>query len=740
MKDLVIREGACLKDRSLSKQLRILAIFDNMIAVCDMDTSHLVITYVSHEELQRKIQKGQVQVIEAEPKILDIEKLDERRKELFLQYKEICSEVFVEYKYRLHELKRKTQKPVVRAMLEEYQISRKSFWKVFTRYLQSGLSDYALLDQRLLRTKSKENRSKSSGRKTWNGGKAKLLDAADYRNFESFRKKYLSSEILTIQNAYRDMISEKYTSSFITTDESGRKAIQYELFPEEKRPTWNQFYYYVSTHTTKKQRDEAKKTARVVRNNDRVHIGTMMEGVRGPGHVVECDAQEMDISMVSQEYPDIPVGRPILYIMIDVMSEIILGVSLAMDNNSVVGLTNCFLNLVEDKGKLVKQYTDTEITFSEGMGMEDLWPTGYKPSIMRYDRGSDYISDDMERILRELNIRADYVTPGTGSMKPLVENFFGGIKRASDDLLEHHGLIRKTYGSKHHEEACLNYNDVFGIVINHVLAHNNHVITTYPKSAEMKQQKLMATPVNLWRFGRDNMREPKRFLSRDDTIFHVLLPCKDATISKYGIIRGGMPYFNAKDSELQEKMYLQGTKRAPFECRTDPRDMSHIYYLRDGVLYSASLPSEDFRYASYKNMSQKRYEELQKEEKEVRHAEREHNLQVSIDRRRKNRTIADRAAKENPGRKDARGLRDSRKAEKEQISGQNSVAERFDMHPEYAQSASIQVKQVDTIEVDLITSEDDQAVAELLPHYEEGDTTADLHRKMMEMSAEMDEF
>lgn len=48
----------------------------------------------------------------------------------------------------------------------------------------------------------------------------------------------------------------------------------------------------------------------MVRNNNRVFTGTVMEGVLGPGHFVECDAQEMDIALISGEYDQVPVGPP----------------------------------------------------------------------------------------------------------------------------------------------------------------------------------------------------------------------------------------------------------------------------------------------------------------------------------------------------------------------------------------------------------------------------------------------
>lgn len=741
MCEQVIKEGMRIKEHT-GEEFRVLSIFGENIICCRVGIPGLEFICFDTYSVRQRMRNDELEVIVESPRILDTQSLSEKDINLFEAYKEMCDRVFYEYKYRLPELVTRKQKPIVKQLCTEFNVNRQVFWKVFTRYLQSGFSDYALVDQRTQRETFEYDHSIQRGRKPQYGTRAKLLDERDIRNFEKYRKKYMTSEVKTIENAYLDMIEFEYSIKIRSEDDEGRTVIRWVKLPKDQRPTKNQFYYYLRTHTTERQRDEAKKTAKVVRNNERVYRSTVMDGVRGPGHVVECDAQEMDIALVSQEYPDKPVGRPILYVMIDVMSHIILGVSLAMDNNSVVGLTNCFLNLVEDKESLIRKYTNTEITFEGDMGIDDLWPTGYKPSILRYDRGSDFISNSMERILRELNIRSDYVPGATGSMKPLVENFFGGIKKDLDDLLENRGLIRNTYGSKHHEQSCLDYQDAFGLVINHVLAHNNQVITTYPKSAEMKRQKLMATPVNLWRFGCDTMRQPQRFLSQDDVIYHVLEPCKDATVSKTGIRRRGMPYFNAQDTKLQERMYALGTKRVPFECRTDPRDIGHIYYLKDGALLSAALPSEDYRFASYYNMSQKRFDELEHMNKEIAAAETEHNLQVRIDKRRRNREITAAAAQRNPGKKDTSGLRENRREVKELISGQNSVAERFAQERKYAKEAIIgQQKDQEGPAINPNESlANHSSPIDSLPHYEDGDSAEDLHRKMMEMSMDMEEY
>lgn len=668
-------------------QYRILSVFDGNIITCQMDTSTLSVFYFLEADIEKGLSDGTYTVESSAFKVMDTDLffknpdpvIKQKQIERFQRYKEVCSAVYDEYKYKLYELtiQRKSKK-LVKTLCTKYNISRQTFWKYFTRYLQSGLQDIALTDHRGQKKKSSENRSVSAGRKKKNGDDAYLITDADRKKFQKHLKRYLKSQVKSKEEAYLDLIDEEYSVNVKTLDSRGNPVMTRTMLPPNQRPTRRQFFYYIQAHSTKQERREAKETKPVVRNNARVFTGTVMDGVRGPGHYVEIDAQEMDIALVSEEYDMIPVGRPILYLAIDVMSEIVLAVSLAMDNNSVVGCTNCMMNLIEDKKAILERY-GISIEFNEGVSLADVWPTGIKPRVIKFDNGSDFISKPIAHILQELNIRAEYVSPATGSLKPLVENLFGTIKRSLDDLLEDKGLIRQTYGSSHHEQACLVYNDAYKIILNTVLYHNSHILTSYAKSADMKRNGILSSPMELWKYGNQVLMPATTFVSRDDALYHMMLPCKDAKISRFGIERKGLPYFNSSDAELQNRMFVQGSKSAKFECRYDPRDMGHLYYLKDGKIQVASLPSDDFRYRSYYGMSEKRFDELDALSKEKDALIEELNTQARINKRRIDKDIIGAAAKQRPGKKKVKGMKQARKEEKEIISGDNRISKRFNL-------------------------------------------------------------
>lgn len=71
------------------------------------------------------------------------------------------------------------------------------------------------------------------------------------------------------------------------------------LMPESQRPTYNQFYYYCHKHITEQEMDLIKTSAAEQRNNKRLITSDSLHGVLGPGDMVEIDACEADVSLVS---------------------------------------------------------------------------------------------------------------------------------------------------------------------------------------------------------------------------------------------------------------------------------------------------------------------------------------------------------------------------------------------------------------------------------------------------------
>ena len=178
-----------------------------------------------------------------------------------------------------------------------------------------------------------------------------------------------------------------------------------------------------------------------------------------------------------------------------------------------MGVTNCFLNLLEDKKKLCARF---------GININaDEWPSRVLPIRLRSDYGSEYISHAMDHICVELGITKELVSPATGSLKGQVEQLFHQIHAAQNPLLEGHGLIEKRYDSKHHREATLNIEQFEHILVTYIIYHNRRYMENYPMTKDMRVHNVSPQPISLWKYGVSLNGNP-RYIA-NDTIFRYSL-------------------------------------------------------------------------------------------------------------------------------------------------------------------------------------------------------------------------
>ncbi len=351
----------------------------------------------------------------------------------------------------------------------------------------------------------------------------------------------------------------------------------------------------------------------------------------GPGDLWEVDECEIDLSLVSVENPSVTVGRPIVYVMIDVYTRMIVAYSVAFDNNSVLGITNCFLNLLDDKQELCNR-------FGIQIGANE-WPSKILPLRLRSDYGAEYISHAMDTICCKLGVAKELVSPATGSLKGQVEQLFHQIHAAQNSLLEGKGLIEKRYDSNHHQEAILNIQEFEAVLLTYIVGHNRKYMEKYPLTKDMRQQNVEPCPIDLWKYGVSLNGSPRPITNEVMFRHSLLLPVK-ASVGRAGITFKGLFYINLQDEALLRDMYLastHGKKKLDSAC-FDPRNIGHLYYIREGKLMTASLNYKKTGMKEYEGMTLSEYNALHNKKKDDDAIGRETNLQMDI-------AIRDRQAK-----------------------------------------------------------------------------------------------
>lgn len=645
--DIIVKDGT---------RYRIIGYAQGVFSLCCMDSSNLVIELVDSAELIHMIEEEAVVHIEnldMDRKVIDISLLNAEQVNAYTTKLKFVMSVDEAYGPLYDKLLGRNPKPEFAKAYLRAGYAKSSAWVIIKQYLQSGCDPVTLVDQRVFRTKNKSYTYKNkTGRPSSSSiGVGCVLTSEVFETMEEARKNYLSGRAKTIKSAYREMIRNHYMKL-----EESSKGVHLEIMPQNMRPTEKQFYNYVKSRCTEKEIAIAKTSAQEYRNSQRLLLSDNLNGVSGPGSLFEVDECELDVSIVSEMNPGVTVGRPIVYAMIDVYSRMIVAVSIAFDNNSFKGITNCLLNLLEDKQVWMKKYNI--------LIEKDEMPSHIIPQRLRSDYGSEYISYNMERIGKELGIQMELAPPGTGSLKGQIEQLFHQIHAAQNPALESHGLIEKRHDSNHHREASLTVSEVTGMVLATVAVHNRKYMENYPLTAKMRKAHVNPTPVDLWKYGVEVCGSPRIISNEDEFRYSLLLPVS-AKLSKSGIKYKTLQYMNFTDADLLKEMLNLKNRSETFNCRIDPRNVGNIYYLRDNSLMVAPLNVSKTGMKEFEGVSLENYEQILKAKRELDRAGKEENLKLEIALQDRQKAIVKQAVKRKNGPSDTQNLKANREIEKQ---------------------------------------------------------------------------
>lgn len=665
----IIVVGGILKDTKTETRYRVVSLAQDEVVLCEMDTNKFKLTTnnlrsIVSLTLDREFIKEDEEIV-----IFDVNDFSQSTRNKYIIRKEIVSEVMDIYGKNLMGLCGRGAKPELKAIIDKYSIPVNSFWRMFTRYIQSGMKDSSLIDERYFRSKGNDyNYIVKTGKPSEYIGTTGVILTDEIKGyFEEALKEYCSGRQKSLKSCYDRMNTLHFTKTEIV---NGVPALV--LMPESERPTIRQFYYYASKQLTKQEKDAVKTSVQEQRNNKRLIKSDSMFEVFGPGDMVEIDACEADVSLVSSFDANKTVGRPVVYFMVDVFTRMILAVSVAFDNNSILGVTNLFLNLADDKQKYCERF---------GMGFDNpmIWKSNIIPRRLRVDRGSEFKSKEFERICNELGIEKQIVPGASGSLKGIVEQSFHQMHSKQNPHLENYGLIEKRYDSEHHKEATLNIEQYTKMVINFVLTHNQEYDSTYPVTKDMIEKGIKPIPCLLWKYGVKKYGNPRPIPVINQYLYNLMIPIK-AKVDRRGISYKNLYYLPENDTVLSRAMFNAGKKKVAFEARMDMRDVGHIYYLRDGKLIDAPLNTRLSGNADFNGLTMKQYEDYLKTKKKMDAEGRILNQEIAAFNYAVNAAVVDEAKKNTFS--DSKMMRTAREFEKQKVSHRGSITTRVKSIPD----------------------------------------------------------
>lgn len=556
------------------------------IYCCLKGSSVLEVTKISYDALFEAIEKKKTEILVDEDYLLvDEDLLKDDELEEYIALKSAMDEIVREYSPDFSYLESKTNKTHLKELAKKCGLPYRKFRQVITRFFTSGLKYYALLSKRSNAFGDRRKRNKPYNYTKKTGRKVRDSEGKVIEQGIIIDKK-TKEDIL----AYTDLINQGLTvpqafnryNAKLNVKDNPYNDGNLLLVEKDKRPTFSQFRYIIENALGNKDKIIGRKGYVGYYNDHRPLTGDSLTNTSFPGDIVEIDAWEADISLVKTNQPDQVIGRPTIYLMVDRYTRMIVAFYVGFEVNSYQGLTSLFINLVDDKAEIFNKY---------GINVEREkipLPEPFLPNLVVTDNGSDFKSKKFKDVLSSLGIEHEIAPPAAGSAKGTVERTFGEFALDHKDVFKGCGLIKKEYGSKHHEEATLNVDDYIRLFLLAIVKHNFKQMTNYPvHDTDLLDKNIDLSPFSLWQYyTKEKMQNPKSILDKESFYFNLMQRVK-VSLNRNGLVFKGLEYDLGNNQKLLKLQEREKTKHLDF--RLDPRDITRLYYQDEAKLMWCEL-------------------------------------------------------------------------------------------------------------------------------------------------------
>lgn len=370
--------------------------------------------------------------------------------------------------------------------------------------------------------------------------------------------------------------------------------------------------------------------------NNRGLVGRNWEGVSGPGHTYAIDSTVGDIYLRSSLNPDWIVGRPIVYVIVDVWST------------AVVGFYVCLTGPSWDMAKIALfcTYSNPElISKLRGVNLQQtLFPHPTPSAVILCDRG-EYLSRGASLTGASLQlINMSYTPPYRGDYKGVVEVLHRIEKNeqfmfvpGSIDARRKEYELRK-FDSKTSLLTVREYTQYLNSVFNeyNLCADRSHRV-----DAHMKATDVHPSPAGLWMWGHSVGIGTQLYKDPSELITS-LLPCAHARVTRNGLIFDRLHYTNRTQSESEDAALARNVGGWEKQVYFYPGSLSKIWTPQSNNNGMTELELSDLSVAS-PEISKDEYDDSHAYHLE-KNAQRNHeNLLISLGQRQQRQLLVNEA-------------------------------------------------------------------------------------------------
>jgi len=270
--------------------------------------------------------------------------------------------------------------------------------------------------------------------------------------------------------------------------------------------------------------------------------GSAHHGLRGPTSRYEIDSTVLDV-YVRYEYSndDYSIGRPILYLVVDVVTGMKVGMHVCFHGPDWTGASQALLNAFTDKKEFCAKYG---YDLKEGE-----WPCHHVCQQLTLDRGSENNDGNLESVLKgQIGLTVMNLNPyHMGSAKGTVEKSFDTVQ--SKTLTPTAGKVEKVkkFDEQHaSRKQIYTYKSLVRQLIKTIIYENNHTTRINGRTFEMERDGVDFTSLDAWNYGLKH-RVITHQVSQQRLVY-ALLPEDNAVIKGKGVFYKNL-YYNSKEFE-----------------------------------------------------------------------------------------------------------------------------------------------------------------------------------------------
>jgi hypothetical protein len=292
-------------------------------------------------------------------------------------------------------------------------------------------------------------------------------------------------------------------------------------------------------------------------------LGSSRRRLFGPGARFEIDATIVDVYLVSVFNRAWVIGRPVLYVVVDSFSRIVVGFYLGLEGPSWEGARLALFNAFTSKVDFCRRF---------GIEIEEyVWPCHHLPHKVEGDN-VEMKSKASDTLAKELGIKAQNAAVCRGDWKPNVEQQFNLINGHTVHFLPGalNPRLDEVYRRKCRLDACLTLGDLTRILIRRLIQYNWSAYREGSLPKEMLGENLTdATPVSIWTWGLEQLTGGAKSIEKQ-RVWTKLLPSAMASIHRDGIYFAGRHY--ACERALQGEWFA----RVRTKGRVEHVEIRHI--------------------------------------------------------------------------------------------------------------------------------------------------------------------